>query len=260
MGVRPNQSEMADRIDRGTGRPIRVAVIDSGVDFDHRRLSGLRRADDHAVVERSGRLEMLPNDRGDCYGHGTAVAGIIHAIAPEAEIGSFRVLGDGLDATSRAVRLAATHAIESGYQILNVSMGCSRREMVLVYKEWVDLAWLRGVHVVAAANNRNFRRVEWPGHFTSVLTASCNSHEGDHGLRHRAGTLAEFAIGGVSERVAWKNGEVRVQTGSSYSAARLTGLLAGMLGEEPALDVLGAKLALRKLARRDCESSRPISS
>ena len=43
-------------------------------------------------LEVEGHLEVKENHRVDVFGHGTAVASILHEMAPEAEIGSFRVL------------------------------------------------------------------------------------------------------------------------------------------------------------------------
>jgi subtilisin family serine protease len=114
----------------------------------------------------------VPGEGRDLFGHGTAVAGIIRAAAPEAEIGSIRVLGESLSARTAIILEGARQAIERGYHILNCSLGCGVPEHVLKYKNWVDEAYLKGVHVVAACNNLDSARPEWPGFFTSVLTVN----------------------------------------------------------------------------------------
>jgi len=244
-----------EAIARGDGAGVRIAVIDSGVDFTHPQLARLTRRDDVVVVEDQGMLRVRENTAGDCYGHGTAVAGIIHQVAPRAEIGSFRVLGTDFSAHSHAVRVAAFEAIERGYQILNVSIGCARTSQVLKYKDWVDRAYLREVHVVSACNNHNYRRVEWPGHFTSVNTVNFTVRQGGDGIYFQENSLVEFACGGVAVRVPWLGHGEKVQTGSSFSAPRVAGWIARLISCRPDLDVLEVKAALRDMARRAADPS-----
>ena len=71
---------------------MRVAIVDSGVERDHPAVGG--RLVESVAVERVGDdWQVVPAQPMDVVGHGTACAGIIHALAPEAEIVSIRVLG-----------------------------------------------------------------------------------------------------------------------------------------------------------------------
>ena len=91
-------SEAAEALRRGRGRGVRIAVLDSGVDVTHPAFAGRTLCDDLAIVEDGHRLKVVPGEGRDLFGHGTAVAGIIQEVAPEAEIGSIRVLGESLSA------------------------------------------------------------------------------------------------------------------------------------------------------------------
>src|SRR5690349_14345191 len=123
-------------LQHGTGSGIKVAVLDSGVETGHPFLEGMKLADDWAIELVDNRLQVLAGDGQDTFGHGTAIAGIIHRVAPEAQIGSFRVLGQNLRSRSMIIRAAALLAIERGYHIINCSFGCSREDHVLYYKDW----------------------------------------------------------------------------------------------------------------------------
>jgi subtilisin family serine protease len=74
-----------------TGKGVRIAVLDSGIDTTHPALDGLKLADDIAF-ERDGPFLKAVDTSGDVIGHGTAIAWIIRSMVPDAEIGSFRVL------------------------------------------------------------------------------------------------------------------------------------------------------------------------
>src|SRR5436190_14979585 len=76
-----------EAVEHGRGRGIKVAVLDSGVEADHSALQGLQLADDLVVSSDGVQLRIQPGNGRDLFGHGTAIAGIIHQVAPEAEIG-----------------------------------------------------------------------------------------------------------------------------------------------------------------------------
>jgi subtilisin len=228
---------------------VRVAVLDSGVEVDHPALEGLRLADDIAIVPEGLKLQVVAGEGRDVYGHGTAIASIIREVAPEAEIGSIRVLGGDLLSRTAIILEGARQAIERGYQIINCSFGCGIPDHVLKYKTWVDEAYLKDVHIVAACNNNDFGRPEWPGFFSSVLTV--NMARAAHGseIYYKPGHLVEFAAPGVDVEVPWMGGGTKKVTGSSFAAPRVAGLLACLLGEEPKLDPLQAKSLLHRLAQ-----------
>jgi len=232
----------------GTGRGIRIAVIDSGVEFSHPDLSGLTVADDLSIVSDGLQLVTHPNNGEDAYGHGTAVAGIIHALAPEAEIGSFHVL-DGTNRTRSAVVCEAVRqALDRKYHIINCSIGCGVMEQVLDYKTWIDDAYLKGVHIVAACNNDDFSRPEWPGHFASVITVNMARTDDELNYWYKPGNLVEFAARGVNVDVLWRGGTTRNVTGSSFAAPRVSGMLARLLSSRPEVTPPQVKALLRAAA------------
>jgi hypothetical protein len=72
-----------------TGRGIKVAVVDSGIEWDHPAVGGAVCSgvfiEYDETAENSVRYETDDQPQ-DASGHGTACAGIIHALAPEAEL------------------------------------------------------------------------------------------------------------------------------------------------------------------------------
>lgn len=245
--ISPEQAEAA--ILEGTGRGIRIAVIDSGVEIGHPDLGGLRLADDIVVEEREGEVVITEGVGKDLYGHGTAVAGVIREMAPEAEIGSIRVLNAYNSSKTVILREGTRQALDRGYHILNCSFGCGVMSQVLDYKSWVDEAYLRGRHVVAACNNRDMEKVEWPGYFSSVIGVNMARSDDPHAVYYRPGNLIEFATRGVGVEVAWLGGRRSLQTGSSFATPRVAGLLARLLSVYPELPPLLAKAAIRRLCR-----------
>ena len=230
--ITPDQAREA--ISTGSGRGVKIAVIDSGIELSHPALRHARLVDDIAFeVSGIGIVSRSTNYGIDKFGHGTAVAAAIYRVAPEAQIGSFRILDENNASKFVIIREAARLAIDRGYHILNCSIGSEaslempKLENIKYYKPWIDLAYRHGVHVVSACNNQWFRDPEWPGHFPSVITVNMAKIDGNELLfrwdissddfaRH----LVEFAARGVDVELPWKDGRPPgPRSGSSFAAA-----------------------------------------
>ena len=243
-----NPSETRTALAQGTGHGIRIAVLDSGIDGNHPQLDGITLTDNLCIKAEGGIISMHEGDEQDLFGHGTAVAGILHKIAPDAEIGNFRVLGAFKEARASVIRAGARLAIDRGYHILNCSFGCpGKTEFLTGFKSWIDEAYTRGVHVVAACNNQDYSITEWPAHFPSAISVSRAYGEPDQ-LFFRPGDLVEFGALGEEKKAAWLEGGSRSVIGSSFSAPRVSGLLARLLSKHPGLPQLLAKSAMRAVA------------
>jgi subtilisin family serine protease len=235
-------------LETGTGAGVKVAIIDSGVETSHPDLAGLELADDVAVADDGMRVTTGPGGGRDVFGHGTAIASILRRVAPEVTIGSFRVLDERLGSRTAIIREGVRQAIDRGYHILNCSFGCrGEAQFVMQYKEWVDEAYLKGIHVVSACNNYDFSVPEWPGYFPSVITVNMARTQ-DLRFYYGRGHLVEFAAAGDQVDVAWNQGMRKRVTGSSYAAPRVAALLARLLSAHPHLPPLEAKALLHRVA------------
>jgi subtilisin family serine protease len=190
--ISPEQA--AEAIRDGDGSGVRIAVLDSGIEIGHPDFRG-RELDDDLVMDDADLGEFTEGNGEDIYGHGTAVAGIIWKIAPEAGITSFRVLGPRLVGRTAQVWLAANEAITRGFDVVNCSFACGISGHLSLYKQWTDRALLKGIHVVAASHGEE---PEWPAHFGSVLGVDCAEHGSLEGeISHSAGRMVEFTAEGL---------------------------------------------------------------
>ncbi|PTY01508.1 hypothetical protein DB346_12205 [Verrucomicrobia bacterium LW23] len=150
-------------------RPVRVAVIDSGIDTTHPLLAGTQLLHDLA-------WDTAPAPFGDVCGHGTEVAAIIRTLAPHCQLGSFRVLAPDLSAQPEAIRAAALHAVALGYEILNLSLADGSEGAELLHTQWVAQAVTLGVHVVAAGSNVDARRPQFPAMAPGAIAVVAAEH------------------------------------------------------------------------------------
>ena len=120
-----------------TGAGIKVAVMDSGIDYDHPDLGGgfgegcrVAYGYDFVGDDFTGENTPVPDEYpDDCMGHGTHVAGIIGAsggivgVAPEVTFGAYRVFGCTGYTWADIMIAAMEMALADGMDILNMSIG-----------------------------------------------------------------------------------------------------------------------------------------
>ncbi len=231
----PTLAQVREASENGTGRGVKVAVIDSGIEANHPRLANASIIDLVAFEERHGVVEVVEENADDSFGHGTAVADIIHRNAPEAEIGSFRVIDARSVSRTHLICAGVREAMRRGYHILNCSFGCrGMAKFILPHKEWSDEAWLKGVHVVAACSNTDNDEAEWPSHFAPVFGVDLAETE-EEKIYYRPEHLVSFSARGENVEVAWLNGGIQRQTGTSFAAPKISAHIARILSVYPGI-------------------------
>ncbi|OZU88445.1 peptidase S8 [Virgibacillus indicus] len=156
-----------------TGKGVKVAVIDTGIDYNHPDLTSSYVAGYDLVDLDEDPMETLPA-QGMPTLHGTHVAGIIagngelNGVAPDADIYAYRALGPGGSGTSVQVIAAMEKAVEDGVDIMNLSLGNAVNGPDYPTSMAVNKAIDLGIAVVIANGNNG------PGHWTvgSPATAS----------------------------------------------------------------------------------------
>lgn len=167
-----------------TGKDVKVAVMDTGIDNEHPAFAG-RIVNQYDFVgdafgseNEDGSFNFTPvpdENADDCGGHGTHVAGIVggsdpvtgfSGVAPGVKFGAYKVFGcEG--STSADIMIAAMErAARDGMQILNMSIGASF--------QWPDYPTAK------AANNLTKRGM--------IVTVSAGN----------SGTQGQFATGAPS--------------------------------------------------------------
>lgn len=238
-----------------TGKGVRVAIVDSGVDDEHPEVAGAVRGWVEPAVADDGTVTYRTERHGDAFGHGTACAGIIRKVAPEAEIWSVRVLGPRLSGKGPVFAAGLRWAVENGMDVVNLSLGTTKRELFAPLHDIVDAAYHRGVTLVGAANN--MPEQSFPSLFSAVLSVACHAGaRGDDPLEFYVNPEppVEFGAHGIDVRVAWARRGYSTMTGNSFAAPHLTGVVARLLQNHPGLrpyEVKAVLAALARNARRD---------
>jgi subtilisin family serine protease len=248
--------------------PVRVAVIDSGLDLDHPEFAG------RVAAAQS----FVGGDATDREGHGTFVAGIIAAsagngqgiagIAFPAQLLIAKVVRpDGTispDAEAKAIRWAA----DKGARVINLSLGGLRDPRDLkqdtysrVEQQAVEYAYRHGAVLVAAVGNGDLAPktpwdfASWPAALPHVIGVSALAQDGSvpsfSNLDQNFNDIAAPGVGIVStlprsitaQRPACPDQgyspcgplEFRTADGTSYAAAQVSAAAALLIATRPSL-------------------------
>jgi subtilisin len=227
------------------GKGVRVAVVDSGIDQDHPVLDGCVQGG--VVVELEGeglnktRIEEADPPQ-DLYGHGTACAGIVHDLAPKAELYSVGVLGR--DLTGRAIQFAAglRWAIDNEMDVINLSLSTSRKEYFALFHELADEAYFKNIILVSAVNNVPV--ASYPSLYSSVISVAAHESKDPLTYYYNPYPPVEFGAPGMDIEVAWRDKSSCVVTGNSFAAPHIAGIVALIRSKHPELTPFQIKTVL----------------
>ena len=238
---------LPERVDRewalggSTGKGVRVCILDSGVENGHPLVGPVTRAVAISVGENE---EPVATDdlEGDLCGHGTACASVVHALAPEAEIHSVRVLGAGFSGSGRALIAGLRWAVEEGYDVINMSLSTTKPKFAEALHELADQAYFNRTVVVASSHNMPVESLPW--RFSSVISVA--SHEGDDPLVFYANPdpPVEFFARGVNVEVAWVGGGTITATGNSFATPAISAIASLVLSKHARLTPFQLKSVL----------------
>ena len=227
-----------ERIDRewawggSTGAGVRVCILDSGVEAGHPLVGELEGAV-AVVTAENGTVTLADDEEGDAAGHGTACAGIVRSLAPDASLFSVRVLGAGFRGSGAALLEGLRWAVEHGFDVVNMSLSTTRRDFAALLHELADSAYFRRTALVASAHNLPVESFPW--RFSSVI--SVGSHELPDPLAYFYNPTppVEFFARGVDVEVAWVGGATLRSTGNSFATPHLSAICALILAKHPGL-------------------------
>jgi subtilisin len=227
-----------------TGAGLTVAIIDSGVEPAHPAVGGRLRASMRVELQGvDGEPEVVDDPAAiDVVGHGTACAGIIHELAPEADLVSIRVLGPDNRGKGAAFAAALEWAIDAGASVVNLSLSSRSEALYGTFHDLADRAYFANVLLVSAANN--VPGPSYPSLFAAVVSVAAHDVADAWTWFYNPDPPVEFGAYGVDVDVAWRDGGRITATGNSFAAPHLAGLAALIRSRHPSASPFEVKAIL----------------
>lgn len=244
------------------GSALRVAVIDSGIDFNHSEFAGRTLA---------GKNYVTPSATAqDDSGHGTHVAGIIGAtlnnsigvagVAPKVLLDPYKVLNNRNNGVSANIAQAIRDATDAGARIINLSLTLSESSSAV--ESAVNYAVGKGVLLVGAAGNSAPNPVWWPAAYTGVLAVAATDRTDQRTYYSHTGAVDLAAPGGLSDQLIYSTWPAGIPCGTptlpgyctaigtSMSAAYVSGVAALVWATRPDLTLVQVRNLLLETARK----------
>jgi subtilisin family serine protease len=228
-----------------SGANVTIAVIDSGIDDKHPELM-------NSVADN---FDALGSKEGP-HVHGTGIAGAIvsHArlmgSAPQARILGIRAFGtaaNGAESTTFVILKALNYAVLHGAQIVNMSFAGPKDPLI---ERGIGATAARGIVMVAASGNAGPKSPPlYPAANANVIAVSAtDASDKLFAASNRGGHIA-IAAPGVDIFLPAPDGKYQMTSGTSFSAAYISGLAALMLERNPALKPGELRAILMRTAR-----------
>ncbi len=227
----------------GSGRGVRIAVIDSGINAFH---SHVRKVEAGIGVHcREGGI-FFAADWSDALGHGTAIAGILRAKAPDAALYSVKIFHRSLDAPAEAAAAGIRWAVDRGAQIINCSLSTADAAHRQIFQDACDYAAAHGSCLVAASDGpaRELLPASLPGVIAVAGDESCAWDEYSCGASPDAPFLAHPHPRPLPGRPQAKN-----LRGASFAAAHVAAWAACIHEQAPTANAAEICRILRANAR-----------
>jgi len=170
--------------DTNTGKSIKVAIIDTGIDLNHQDLKVNIKGGFNAFQKKKA-----PND---ISGHGTHLAGIVAAarngvgvvgVAPDAELYAVKVLDSSVNGYVSNVIEGINWCIKNKINIANMSFGMQSSSNAM--HDIIIQADKAGIKMVTAAGNNYGGTALYPAAYPEVISV---------GAIDKPGNVADFSV------------------------------------------------------------------
>jgi subtilisin family serine protease len=227
------------------GANVLVAVIDSGVDTRHPELAG-------SVTDR---FDALGTGEGP-HVHGTGIAGAIvsHArlmgAAPSAHLIAIRAFGQssvGVESSSFVILKSLDHAVSQHAQIINMSFAGPKDALI---ERAVNAVAAKGIVMIAASGNAGAKSPPlYPAANSNVIAVSATDAKDKLFEASNRGSYIALAAPGAEIFLPAPDQKYQITSGTSFSAAFVSGVAALMLERNPALKPADLRAILTRTAR-----------
>jgi subtilisin family serine protease len=227
------------------GANVTIAIIDSGIDVKHPEL----------LNSIGDSFDALGSNEGP-HLHGTGIAGAIvaHArlmgSAPEARVLAIRAFGtapNGAESTSYVILKSLDYAAEHGAQIINMSFAGPRDTVI---ERAIAATAAKGIVLVAASGNAGPKSPPlYPAANPNVIAVSATDAQDKLFPASNRGNHIAIAAPGVEIFLPAPDEKYQMTSGTSFSAAYVSGIAALVLERNPALKPEEVRTVLTKTAR-----------
>lgn len=231
---------------RSTGHKIKIAVIDTGVDYMHPDLQR-NVAGGVNVIYR----HLLPRDDN---GHGTHISGTIAAssqrkgivgVAPNASLYAVKAFDHNGTAFISDIIFGIEWCIRNRIDIINMSFGMKNSSKAL--EDTIRKAYEAGVIIVASSgNDGRTGRIDYPAKFPYTIAVGATTKNRKVARFSNRGKTIDIYAPGDKIYSCWLNGKYHELSGTSMATSHVSGVIAMMMAVRGKMSTRTVKDLLKK--------------
>lgn len=234
-----------ERLGAVTGRGVRVAVVDSGLDPRSQDAARTPSASGVALERRADGTIARSADVRDRLGHGTACAAVIRCLAPSATLVPVRVFGERLETSPEVLVAALDWCAERAIDVVNLSLGTTVEAFFEPLRDACRRAADAGCLIVTARPRGAGPTA--PADFPEALSATFADFESAWDLDALEHGEADFVLPGT--HTVRRRGAETLLRGSSLAAPHLAAHVALLRERFPGVPLEDVRRLLDELAR-----------
>ncbi|MCC5609443.1 S8 family serine peptidase [Nostoc sp. CHAB 5834] len=264
-----------------TGKGVVVAVVDTGVDYNHEDLknniwtntkeiagNGIDDDGNGYIDDNYGwNFSDKNNNTLDKNGHGTHVSGTIAGennnygvtgIAYNAKIMPVKVLNESGSGSYSSISKGIRYAVDNGANVINLSLGGTSSNRTL--ESAINYASSKGVIIVMAAGNDGDSLPDYPARYASksgIAVGAVDRNNNMPDFSNRSGTdeIAYVTAPGVKVYSSVPNNQYGTYSGTSMAAPHVAGVVALMLSANPNLTDAQVRQIVTETAENSTQST-----
>uniref|UniRef100_A0A7V3PU22 Peptidase S8 n=1 Tax=candidate division WOR-3 bacterium TaxID=2052148 RepID=A0A7V3PU22_UNCW3 len=235
-----------------TGGPVKIAVVDNGIEYYHPDLAANFRPGELGYDFINNDSDPKPDNPAiENAFHGTHVSGIIAAVSnnligiagwAQIQLLAVRVLNDSgsgnLSDVARGIRWAA----DQGARVINLSLGGDAASSVLI--EACQYALGKGTLLVAASGNDGRSGITYPARLSECIAVGATDDNSELAPFSNYGPEQELTAPGTGIYSTATGGSYREASGTSMSCPQVSGVAGLLFATNPALTPAEARSIL----------------
>lgn len=202
------------------GYRVKISIIDSGY-----------KSYDNTIKNIKGYSFISEGNENyeDSSGHGTKVTNLIDGMNSNIEFFIAKVLDEYSNGTEEDVISAIEWSIKQDVDIINMSISSYKKSSDL--KDVIDKAIREGIIIVAPVGNEfDLKKgISYPAKYSNVLAIGSVNSELKHADFSNIGSELDFVTKGEDIEVITMYGLKEKNSGTSLSAAQVTGIISNIL-------------------------------